>query len=105
MEIIVAILVIALIVFIITIPAKIARARGISGSELTTISLLCWVSLLVGLTWFIALILALVWQPTNWVEKDEHVTDYDALEKLHSLKERGILSEDEYKKERAKIIK
>ena len=100
------ILIIAVIILIITIPIKIAKHRGVTGSELTTITILSWLSLLIGITWFIALILSLIYQPKKWVDKDDSTKtdDLDKLEKLFSLKEKGVISQEEYEEAKSKII-
>ena len=100
-------IVIGLIILVIRVPIMIANARGITGSELTTIRLLSWVSLLVAVTWIIALIMSLVYQPNKWIDKQpekEKEIDYASLEKIHDLKEKGILSEEEYIREKNKIL-
>ena len=98
--------VIALVVLWIQIPVMIAKNRGVTGSELSTISILSWLSLLLGITWFIALILALVYQPKNWVGKDEDMseTDLNKLDKLYELKRKGVISDTEYECEKANIL-
>lgn len=111
-------IILAIIILVIRIPIIIAKNRGISGSELTTIAVLSWVSLLLGLTWFIALVLSLVWQPKNWVDKQQEqegenrqnfntgdkLTVFETLEKLNALKEKGIITDSEFQKEKGKIL-
>jgi hypothetical protein len=120
----IAILCIVALVFLIQVPIMIARGRGISGSELTTISVLSWCGIFLGVTWLIALVLALVWRPEKWIEKckdcgagrhcgcgDERATSSaredvaDKIEKLHSLKKRGIITAKEFESEKKKILK
>ena len=104
----IAILVVILLAIVLfwflLLPATIAEKRGISGNELSTIKILCWCSLLVGVTWFIALILALVYQPHKWTTKEENKMDLEGLEKLFDLKEKGVITEEEYQKGRKKLI-
>ena len=106
----------AIIIFIIRLPVIIAKNRGISNSELTTISILSWVGLLLGFTWIIALILSLVWQPNNWIDKsesenkvnsnnDKSMLNFEKLEKLHSLREKKIITEKEFEQEKKQIMK
>jgi len=96
------------IVLLALVPIIIAKSRGITGSELKTIRILSWVGLLfVGITWFVALVMSLVYQPQKWIDKEdeeEEEMDLDSLEKLHDLKEKGILSEKEYIREKNKIL-
>ena len=105
-----------IILWLIYVPIMIAKRRGISGSELTTISILSWCGILfVGITWIIAIILALVWQPQKWIEKNASsgevstpsntLADLELLEKLGSLREKGAITEEEFQKEKAKILK
>lgn len=101
--------ILGLIILIVRVPIMIANARGITGSELTTIRILSWVSLFVGITWIIALVMSLVFQPKKWIDKEEETDekegiDFDSLEKLHDLKEKGVLSEEEYICEKNKIM-
>lgn len=50
-------------VLLVQVPIYIAKSRGITGQNLTIIKLLSWVGILVGVTWLVALVLALIWQP------------------------------------------
>ena len=99
-------LIIALGILFLQIPVMIAKNRGITGSELSTISILSWLSILLGITWFIALILALVYQPKSWIGKDEDMseTDLNKLDKLYELKRKGVISDTEYECEKANIL-
>jgi hypothetical protein len=111
----IAVLCLVALVFLIQVPIYIARGRGISGSELTSIIVLSWCGLFFGVTWLIALVLALVWQPGRWVSRcdgcgagrqtggGEDVAD--KIEKLHSLKKRGIITAKEFESEKKKILK
>jgi len=102
----IVLLIIIVAIVIIRIPIIIAKKRNIIGSELTTIAILSWLGLLVGITWIIALVLSLTYKPMKWVNKDENEDiDLDKLEKLHDLEKKGIINEEEYNQERAKIIK
>ena len=105
-----------ILLWLIYVPIMIAKRRGISGSELTTISILSWCGILfVGITWIIAIILALVWQPKNWIEKGnssqkasavaQRLTDLEVLEKLGNLREKGAITEEEFQKEKAMLLK
>lgn len=95
-----------LLVTIVRIPIIIAKARGVSGSELTTVAILAWLGIFIGITWIIALVLALIYHPKEWVDKEKGNTNLDlvSLEKIHDLKEKGILSEAEYKRERQRLL-
>lgn len=103
------IFVLAIIYFVIQVPIYIAKTRGIKDGELTTIVVLSWCGLVVGVTWFLALIFALVWKPANWVDKtsgaQNNVGALDALAKLGELRDKGLLTEQEFQNEKAKLMK
>ena len=98
------------LVWFIRIPIIIAKSRGITGSELSTICILSWVGIIFILTWIIAIVLALIWKPKEGVVKDgsmEAMTskgNLEVLEKLSVLKDKGVITEDEFKKEKNKIM-
>jgi hypothetical protein len=100
------VLCIVLFIYLIQVPVFIARGRGISGAELTTITVLSWCGIFFGITWVVALILALVWQPGLWLDKGETQGDTaDELEKLHKLKQKGIISQKEFDAQKRKLLK
>lgn len=107
------ILILFLFILLIRVPIMIAKARHVSGGELTTVAVLSWCGIFLGITWFIALILALVYQPSNWVNKEESPADMtkvenrnlDDLDKLYQLKEKGALTEAEFQTQKNKILK
>lgn len=92
----------ALIIWLIRLPIIIAEKRKLSENDIKIITLLAWVSLLVGVTWIIALIMALVYQPRHSIPAALSV---DELEKMYELKEKGILTQEEYEKVKLKLIK
>lgn len=107
----IAALCIVALVFLIQVPIMIARGRGISGPELTTIIVLSWCGIIFGVTWLIALVLAIVWKPESWIKKCDEcgapIKSQDAagqLEKLHKLKQRGIISQKEFDAQKKKIL-
>lgn len=99
----------AIIYFIIQVPIIIAKKRGMKEGELTTITVLSWCGIFIGITWIIALIFALVWQPTTWIDKEKihfnDMTNLEILEKLGVLKDKGVITEQEFQREKEKIIK
>ena len=109
MEVIVVLLIIALIIAVVLVPIQIAKHRGVSGGELTTVKILSWCGLIFSITWVIALILSLTYKPENWVDKQNLPqstnNNLEDLEKLSSLKDKGIISEDEFNKEKQKLLK
>lgn len=68
-EIILPILAIILILFIVikifTLPISIANNKNLASNEITTIRILTWCGLFAGITWFIALCLALSYKENN----------------------------------------
>lgn len=101
---IMAVLCIALLVFLIQIPIMIARGRGLSGVELTTIVVLSWCGLIFGITWLVALVLALVWQPGNWKNEVYSGDIAEQIEKLHKLKQRGVITQKEFDTQKKKLL-
>lgn len=98
--------------WIIQVPIRIAKNRGITGSELNTIAILSWCGVLfIGITWFIAIILSISWQPNRWIDKNDQTiknisssANYEKLEKLAELKDKKIITEDEFNREKKKIL-
>jgi hypothetical protein len=98
MELILSVIILVVVVTLfVNIPIMIARSRGINGSDLSTISILSWSSLLLGITWIVALVLAIVWQPKN-------TSTVDLLHKLHDLFKKGAISKKEFDSEKKKIL-
>ncbi len=99
-----------IIYWVVQVPIMIAKNRGISEGELQTIAVLSWCGILIGITWFVALILSLVWTPKNWIEKKSQEekllpsNSLESLEKLAALKEKGIITEEEFVREKQKIL-
>lgn len=82
------------------IPIMIANARGINGTEHTVIVVLSILGIFFGLTWFVALILALVWGGDN-LSGDA----LDKLEKLSKLYKDKVITKAEYERMKSKIMK
>lgn len=98
--------------WIIQVPILIATKRGISESELSVISILSWCGIFLGITWLIAIVLSLIWQPTKWIDKNNqtishhnNLSNLELLEKLNDLKNKGVITEQEFQKEKEKLIK
>ncbi len=92
------------------VPITIAKKRGICDSELYAIKVLSWCGIIFwGTTWIIAIILSLIWKPKNWINKvssnDKTLkNNFELLEKLSDLKDKGIITEREFHTEKKKII-
>lgn len=97
MELLFLIFFMTLIIFCLYVPIMVAKSRGIDGADLTTITVLSWFGVFGGVTWVVALALALIYQPKN-------VSDVDRLEKLHRLKKSGAISQKEFDSEKKKIF-
>lgn len=83
------------------LPIMIANGRGIVGNRKTTIVLLSILGIFCGVTWLIAMVLALVWPGA---EDCNHTTDLDSLEKLAKLYKSKSITKSEYEKMKAKIL-
>lgn len=82
------------------IPIMIANARGICGTEHTVIVVLSVLGIFLGLTWFVALILALVWGGKCFTGDD-----LDRLEKLSRLYKDKVITKAEYERMKSKLMK
>lgn len=89
---------------IIHVSVYIARNRGISGGELTIITILAWCGLIFLITWFVALGLALFWDNHKWALHKPKESELDRLEKAHNLMKRGIITKKEYEKMKKELI-
>ena len=91
-------------------PIYIAKHRGITDGELTTIKILSWCGLLLLITWFIALILSLIKKKKKWITDknlEKPTTDIsrlEALEKLHNLYNSNVLTKQEYEKKKKELL-
>ena len=94
--------------FIATIPTTIAKNRGVENGELKTITILSWLGSFFFITWIIALVFACIYKPTRWINENAHNVNendvYQSLEKLGNLKEKGFISEDEFNREKNKLM-
>lgn len=111
----IAVLCIVFLIFLIQIPIYIARGRCLSKTDITTITILSWCGLIFGITWFVALVLSLVWQ-SGVAQVQECKTcgkthnklatgsAADQIEKLHKLKRRGIITQKEFDIEKKRIL-
>ena len=101
---------VAFFIFLIRIPIIIAKKRGITGSDLTTIAVLSWISLLFGITWIIALVLSFSYSPKremNAVSSFPQMNGsqkLEELEKLADLRDRGIISSSKFEEEKKKLM-
>ena len=59
------ILVLFIIIKIFTLPISIAKNKNLDSKDITTIRILTWCGLLAGITWLIALCLALSYKEQN----------------------------------------
>ena len=93
------------------IPIFIANKRKIIGNKLIIIEVLsCCGIISFGITWFIAIILSLIFKPNNINKKQDtfqpimQTDNFEILEKLFKLKDIGIISNDEFQREKDKIM-
>ncbi len=87
-------------IMIVYIPITIADIRGISAGNRTTIALLSWLGLILGITWFIALILSLVWRGGA----NLGVNNLDKLESLSRLYKEKAITKAEFEKMKKKLM-
>lgn len=88
-----------LFVAFLAIPILIANARGICGAEHTTIVVLSILGVFFGITWFVALILSVVWRGECMVE-----ADLDRLEKAANLYKSKAITKEEYERIKSKLL-
>ena len=100
------VLLILVSIFIIRIPIIVAKKRRLKESDVNVIALLSWASLLVGVTWIVALIMSLVYQPQKYDEnKKSNQNELDELSKLFEMKEKGILTQEQFEKAKERLFK
>ncbi|MCL2758023.1 MAG: SHOCT domain-containing protein [Alphaproteobacteria bacterium] len=109
-ELLIILALIALWIVIIRIPIIIAKNRGITDSNLTTIAVLSWFGLFFGITWVIALVLSLVWQGNlveNTGQGDTGNTSNNMarIAELHKLKKSGAITQKEFETAKKKWLK
>lgn len=85
---------------LICIPIIIANAHGISGGEKIAIIILSCMGIIFGITWFVALILSLVWTG----DKSGLIDNMDKLERLAKLYKDKVITKAEYEAAKAKLI-
>lgn len=104
--IVIGLLIIIAGILFIRIPICMAKARKISGGELTVIACLSWATLITGVTWFIAIGLVLLYQPGKWIDKDKGTTNANlqGLNQLNQLRKDSVLSETEFQREKKKLM-
>ncbi len=99
------VLLFAFVVALVCLPVVIANARGICGSRKTAIIVLSLLGLFCGVTWFAALILALLWGSECGGCAGCATGDaLDNLEKLAKLYKDKVISKSEYERMKAKLI-
>jgi uncharacterized membrane protein len=105
-EILILLVVIPLIIMLIRWPVRIAKQRNLPDGTISTIGVLSWLGIFMGITWVIALFVALMAMPetmeTKNINPDE---DIDKLAKLHKLKKSGAITATEFEKQKKKILK
>ena len=95
---------IAFVVLLIMMPIMIAKTRGIGGGNLTTIIILSWLGIIVGVTWIVALIFSLIW-PRDGDVSTHGISEVDKLAKLHKLKKSGAITQKEYDAAKKRMLK
>ena len=85
---------------IISIPIMIAGARGICGGRKTTITILSWLGIFLGITWVVALCLSLIWEPECGIGQ----SNLDKLEKLSQLYKDKVITKAEFESMKSKLL-
>ena len=99
-------LILFIIIFIIRIPIIVAKKRGLKENDVHVIALLSWVSLFIGITWIVALIMSLVYQPPKPdVNRQSNRNELDELSKLFEMKENGILTQEQFEKAKENLLR
>ncbi|HOY47184.1 MAG TPA: SHOCT domain-containing protein [Alphaproteobacteria bacterium] len=88
-----------LFVLLIRWPISIAEERCVAPTILGTVKVLSWLGIIFGVTWVIAMIVALL------AESQIKSDSLDKLEKLNSLRKAKVITEAEFQKEKKKILK
>ena len=93
----------AIIVLLIIWPVQVAKKRGLEPNLITAITLLSVLGMLFfGLGWLAAVIMAYTC-PTKELKQAQ--SDLDKLAKLGQLYKQGIITKDEFEKEKIKLMK
>ena len=108
----VALLLLLVVAFwLLRIPVKIARHRGMSERDIHMISILCWVGVLLGVTWIAALVWAIIGEKecavlTQGIEANHPKEDIvNSIEKLCDLKNKGAITEEEFREKKEQLLK
>lgn len=91
---------VAMLIGFLYIPILIANARGICGGERATIIILSWLGIFFGITWFVALILSLIWQG----KCAEPLNNLDYLEKVAKLYKEKVITKAQYEAFKEKLL-
>lgn len=89
-----------LLIALIRVPIMIADARGLTGTERTTIVILSWLGIFFGITWVVALVLSLVWNVTGLTS----ACNLEKLERLNKLYKDKAITKAEYDAAKAKLL-
>lgn len=87
------------VVLFFMLPIMVANSRGISGGQKTTIVILSCFGVFFLVTWFVALVLALVYAP------DTKKCDLDKLEQIARLYKERVITKQEYEKMKSELLK
>lgn len=92
--------VVLLAIAILCIPIMIANARGVCGGGRTAIVVLSWLGIFFGVTWFVALMMALLWDAGC----RDATNNLDKLEQLARLYKNKTISKAEYQRMKSQLI-
>ncbi len=92
--------IILLAIAILCIPIMIANARGVCGTGRTAITVLSWLGIFFGVTWFVALVMSLLWDASC----RDGIANLDKLEQLARLYKNKTLTKSEYERMKSRLI-
>ncbi|MDD3265849.1 MAG: SHOCT domain-containing protein [Burkholderiales bacterium] len=102
---------IAFSLFMIYVPYLVAKSRDVAKDKRVIIIILGWAGVFFGITWVIALILAFIYEPETLqnnkssIHQSHSYNDYiHQLERLAELKDKGILTEEEFESKKVSIL-
>ena len=100
-------LAIFMLICIVRIPIIIAKSRGVTGENLSLIKVLSWLSILIPIVWFIGLIMSLVCKTGKQKENPRHLSSSEKLSELAKfteLRDKGIITEEEYEDKKQQLL-
>ncbi len=89
-----------LAIAVLCIPIMIANARGVCGVGRNVIVVLSWLGIFFGVTWFVALVMSLLWD----AECRDVTDNLDKLEQLARLYKNRTITKSQYERMKRQLI-